>query len=198
MFEIINGLALRSDATSSNGSSINNSSHDGNNNNNNINMSRNIFSIPLAPIPGGTGNGLVKSLLSQGNEDYSVTNATYMAVKGGNQPLDLSIVQTKNNTYYSFLLLGWGLISDIDLLSEHLRFLGELRLYLAAIYFIAKKKYYKGRVSLYTGSGDGDGRGSSENSGCSSSSNGNNGRMDSKKYLTSLPSFDTQIQRGGN
>lgn len=133
LFEIINGLSTRSKGD---GEHV-------------------LRSMPVAPIPGGTGNGLAKSLLFESSEEYSVENSTFMALKGTNEVMDLSLVETRSQTYRSFLLLGWGLISDIDLLSESLRCLGEMRLYLAAAYFIIRKRYYRGRLSMFTGGSDG-------------------------------------------
>lgn len=133
LFEVINGLSTRSKGD---GEQV-------------------LRSIPVAPIPGGTGNGLAKSLLYESSEEYSVVNSTFMALKGTNETMDLSLVETPSQTYRSFLLLGWGLISDIDLLSESLRCLGEMRLYLAAAYFIIRKRYYRGRLSMFTGGSDG-------------------------------------------
>jgi sphingosine kinase len=105
--------------------------------------------IPLAPIPGGTGNGLAKSILfASNNEPYSTLGSTFVAIKGKPSPLDLSHVQTTHAAHFSFLSLGWGLISDIDILSESWRCLGELRLYLAAVYFIGAKRRYRGRLSM--------------------------------------------------
>ena len=133
LFEIINGLSTRSKGD---GEQV-------------------LRSMPVSPIPGGTGNGLAKSLLFESSEEYSVVNSTFMALKGTNESMDLSVVETRSQTYRSFLLLGWGLISDIDLLSESLRWLGEMRLYLAATYFILRKRYYRGRLSMFTGGSDG-------------------------------------------
>jgi sphingosine kinase len=110
-------------------------------------------SLPLAPIPGGSGNGLAKSVTFESGEDHSVTNSVFVAVKGKPAPLDLSFVQTATRTFLSFLLLGWGLISDVDILSESLRWMGEIRLYIAALYFVIARRIYRGRVSLYTGKG---------------------------------------------
>jgi len=104
--------------------------------------------IPLAPIPGGTGNGLAKSILFASDEPYSAVNSAFVAIKGTPHPLDLSGVQTTGQVHYSFLSLGWGLISDIDILSEGLRCMGEMRLYLAAVYFIGKKRRYRGKLSM--------------------------------------------------
>jgi len=107
-----------------------------------------LAAIPLAPIPGGTGNGLAKSILFASDEPYSAVNSAFVAIKGSPHPLDLSSVQTVTGTHFSFLSLGWGLISDIDILSESLRCMGEMRLYLAAVYFIGKKRRYRGKLSM--------------------------------------------------
>jgi len=62
--------------------------------------------------------------------------------------MDLSVAQTRTKSQYSFLMLGWGLISDVDILSEFMRFLGETRLYVAAAYFIMAKRLYHARLSM--------------------------------------------------
>ncbi len=67
-------------------------------------------------VTGGTGNGLVKSLLHESQEEYSARNASYVAVKGRPAPLDMSLVSTRQQQYQAFLLLGWGLIADVDIL----------------------------------------------------------------------------------
>jgi sphingosine kinase len=112
--------------------------------------------LPLMPIPGGTGNGLVKSILHETDEDYSVVNATFAALRGTPAPMDISYVYTRTQSHYSFLLLGWGLVSDIDILSETMRCIGEPRIYIAAVYFILRKRQYRGRISIYTGHNDPD------------------------------------------
>lgn len=154
LFEIVNGLSTRS-------------KDDG---------EYCLRSVCLVPIPGGSGNGLAKSLLFEGGEEYSVVNSVFMAIKGTSAPMDLSLVNTPSHTYRSFLLLGWGLISDIDLLSERLRCLGELRLYLAGVYFIMAKRMYKGRLSMFTG--------------------GLNGLESAGRSLCALPPLDQTITAG--
>jgi len=109
----------------------------------------------IAPINGGTGNGLVKSVLFSNHEEYTIINSTINALKGKGSPMDISEVNTSTlKKYHSFLSLSWGLVSDIDILSEKMRSMGELRLYIAAVYFILKRKFYKGRLSIYTGNKD--------------------------------------------
>ena len=53
-----------------------------------------------------------------------------------------------SQVYYSFLLLGYGLIADIDINSEPLRFLGELRFYLYAFAYILQRKQYGARLKM--------------------------------------------------
>ena len=123
--EIVEGIGLRSDAIS-------------------------IFkTVPLIPIPGGTSNGLVKSILYECNLDYGVLNMIFVAIKGTPVKLDMSMVTTKSSLKYrSFLMLGWGLISDIDILSERMRWMGEFRMYVAAVYFILRNHHYHGKISM--------------------------------------------------
>lgn len=124
IFEIVNGLASRE-----NGDDI-------------------LRRMPIAPIPGGTGNGLIKSILHECNEEYSPLCATFVAIKGVPSPLDMSTVTTPHENHRAFLILGWGLISDIDILSENMRWLGEFRYDIAAVSRIIQKKYYAGKLSM--------------------------------------------------
>lgn len=100
---------------------------------------------------GGTGNGLTKSILHECDEDFSPENATYVALKGTPVPFDLSYVETANYKHYAFLILGWGLISDVDILSESMRWMGEPRMTVAAVYFVLARRLYPGRLSMFTG-----------------------------------------------
>ena len=104
--------------------------------------------LPLGVIPGGTGNGLCKSLLESAGESYSPINAAFIIAKGRLKSCDLvSAVQNKRQ-YYSFLSLAWGLVSDIDLESEKIRFLGALRFDLYALFLMCVKHTYRGRFSF--------------------------------------------------
>lgn len=83
--------------------------------------------INFAHIPGGTGNGMVKTILFESGHAYSATNATFVAIKGKPKSVDLTCVQTKSGLRLtSFLALSVGLISDIDILSESMRWMGEV------------------------------------------------------------------------
>ena len=104
--------------------------------------------LPLGIIPGGTGNGLSKSLLELSGETYDPLNAAFLIAKGKQQSLDLATVKQNNKQYYSFLSLAWGLISDVDIESEKLKFLGSLRFDLYALFLLCFLRTYKGKFSF--------------------------------------------------
>ena len=104
--------------------------------------------LPLGIIPGGTGNGLSKTLLEQSQESYDPINAAFLIIKGKQQSFDLATVKQNNTEYYSFLSLSWGLISDVDIESEKLKFLGALRFDVYALMLLSLLRTYKGRFSF--------------------------------------------------
>ena len=110
--------------------------------------SRRAIELPLGIIPGGTGNGLSKTLLERSGESYDPLNAAFLIAKGKQQTLDLAAIKQNGNKYYSFLSLAWGLVSDIDIESEKLKFLGALRFDLYALILISLLRTYKGRFSF--------------------------------------------------
>jgi sphingosine kinase len=103
--------------------------------------------LPLGIIPGGTGNGLCKSILESAGESYNPLNAAFMIAKGKQQHLDLAAVTQNGQEYYSFLSLAWGLISDVDIESEKLKFLGALRFDVYALMLLSLLRIYRGRFS---------------------------------------------------
>lgn len=105
--------------------------------------------LPIVHVPGGTGNGLAKSVLFTCHEACTPRNAVFVAIRGRRQALDLSRITTSDgNSHISFLFLAWGLIADVDILSESMRYLGETRLYIAAVYFMLRRRYYSGRLRM--------------------------------------------------
>lgn len=105
--------------------------------------------LPIVHIPGGTANGLSKSVLFACNEACTPLNATFVSLRGHAQPIDLAKVTTcDGKEHISFLSLAWGLVSDVDILSESMRYLGETRLYIAAAYFMMRRRYYNGRLRM--------------------------------------------------
>jgi sphingosine kinase len=76
-------------------------------------------SIALGVIPGGSSNGLAKTLCEESGEHYSPEVCSYLIVKGQHKKIDLMEIETQSGKkIYAFLAIGYGIIADVDLESE--------------------------------------------------------------------------------
>ncbi|XP_065301586.1 sphingosine kinase 1-like isoform X4 [Dermacentor albipictus] len=106
--------------------------------------------IPIGMIPGGSGNGLARTISHAANEPYvsdPILASTLGIAKGRVAPLDLMKVETPSGPLYSFLNVGWGIMADIDIESEKLRAIGEIRFTLWAFWRVFNLRTYHGRIS---------------------------------------------------
>merc|ERR1712048_248603 len=79
-------------------------------------------------IPGGSGNGLATTVLKACGEKYGVLDMAFLIAKGGSQQIDLKVASfLDRQPSVSFLSLSGAIISDVDIESESLRFLGGMR-----------------------------------------------------------------------
>lgn len=128
LYEIINGFASRE-----NGMNI-------------------LKELSFAPIPGGSGNGLIKSILFECYEDCTADIATFAAIRShgnGTVPLDLSRVVTNDNqVHYSFHSIFWGIMCDFIRGTEQFRWFGPKRFQVGAIYVILRRRVYQGRLCI--------------------------------------------------
>ncbi|KAL4470090.1 hypothetical protein ABPG72_008749 [Tetrahymena utriculariae] len=105
--------------------------------------------VALGVLPGGSGNALINSILHEIDEPKTIQGAAYLICKGSVKDMDMIHMQTKSNpSIYSFLSLSWAYIADVDLNSEHLRFLARLRFDVMGVYRALFQKKYSG--ILYT------------------------------------------------
>lgn len=105
--------------------------------------------IPIGVVPGGSGNGLARSIAYCENEPYLYSTtlpSALAAVKNQNVPMDLVRVETKSQILFSFLSVGWGFLSDIDIESERLRMLGGQRFTVWCIARLIGLRCYTGKV----------------------------------------------------
>ncbi|XP_075978581.1 sphingosine kinase 1-like [Anticarsia gemmatalis] len=106
--------------------------------------------VPLAILPCGSGNGLARTICHLYNEPYIPQNLTGLSmglVKGKTAPMDVVRIETKTKIMFSFLSVGWGLLSDIDIESERLRAIGGQRFAVWAVARLVGLRTYKGVVS---------------------------------------------------
>ncbi|SPP77124.1 sphingosine kinase 2 [Drosophila guanche] len=107
-------------------------------------------SIALGIIPCGSGNGLARSIAHGYNEPYfskPVLGAALTVISGCSSPMDVVRVQLQNRSLYSFLSIGWGFISDVDIESERIRVLGYQRFTIWTLYRLANLRTYNGKIS---------------------------------------------------
>jgi diacylglycerol kinase family enzyme len=115
-----------------------------------------LSNISIQPLPTGSGNALNKSILFGNNETPILINALFNLIRGKSFPKDLSTIQYLSPSakglhptkVSSFLLVGYGILADLDIYSEHLHFLGELRFYIYALYYSLIKRYYSATLCM--------------------------------------------------
>ncbi|KAK4877073.1 hypothetical protein RN001_009579 [Aquatica leii] len=104
--------------------------------------------ISFGIIPGGSGNGLARSIAHCCGEPYSPPSlpAALAATRSHHEMMDLVRVETTSQIMFSFLSIGWGILSDIDIESEILRALGEPRFTLWSLARLIGLRSYTGKV----------------------------------------------------
>ncbi|KAH9856959.1 ATP-NAD kinase-like domain-containing protein [Lenzites betulinus] len=105
------------------------------------------FRTPVTPIPTGSGNALAINLL--GLEDAKdICVAALNAIKGQPMPVDLFSLTQGGERHISFMSQSLGLIADLDLGTEHLRFMGGQRFLVGFIYGLIRHRSCPVKVSI--------------------------------------------------
>ncbi|QRV86091.1 diacylglycerol kinase catalytic domain-containing protein [Ceratobasidium sp. AG-Ba] len=84
------------------------------------------FALPICPIPAGSGNALSINLFGV-KEGFDIALASLNAIKGKRMSYDLCSFTQNGETSVSFLSQAIGLMADIDLGTENLRWMGDTR-----------------------------------------------------------------------
>jgi sphingosine kinase len=84
------------------------------------------FCIPIAPIPTGSGNGMSLNLLGL-QDGLDVCAAALNVLKGQPLKTDLFSFTQGDRRRISFMSQTIGLSADIDIKTEHLRWMGDIR-----------------------------------------------------------------------
>ncbi len=108
----------------------------------------------IGVIPAGSANGYCKLVCEESKEELNAQNCAYIIAKGESKLFDIMEIESPSNPnkIYSFLSITWGIIADIDLESERLRFCGSLRFTIFGLYMLACQRNYYG--TLYSASED--------------------------------------------
>ena len=93
------------------------------------------FNIPtIGFLPGGTGNAFMHDLEAT-NPDHAIE----LILKKNVKQIDVLQLNFKNNIEYSINIVGWGMVTDILILAEKMRFLGGGRYTAASLFYVFKK-----------------------------------------------------------
>ncbi|KAF8654225.1 hypothetical protein AX16_003749 [Volvariella volvacea WC 439] len=84
------------------------------------------FSIPISPVPAGSGNGLSLNLLGI-KDGFDCAVAAVNAVKGCHMKVDMFSITQNGKRTFSFMSQAVGLMADLDIGTEHLRWMGDAR-----------------------------------------------------------------------
>lgn len=93
-------------------------------------------------IPTGTGNGLAASILHKNNLPYTIENSLKPIINYQSNYIDIATVEINNSFHHSFLAISIGFISDLDINTEYLRFIGSYRYYIGSLIGLYKMKSY--------------------------------------------------------
>ncbi len=112
--------------------------------------------VTVCPLPSGTGNGLCWSSLCAAGEPFTMNCALRQLIRFRTGKRDLGQVEYSDDFDASAdrqkrlfsLTLSWGLVADVDILSERLRFLGDGRFAIYGLTKIFKRKLYSGSLEL--------------------------------------------------
>ena len=114
--------------------------------------------LPLGIVPGGSGNGLARSIIHLQKEIFNlksqVLSCSVNVAKADVKPLDLMYVETPYMAKVCSLFVGWGILADLDIESEVIRFIGDLRFTIWGLWRIVKRKLYRARISYIPISND--------------------------------------------
>jgi len=87
---------------------------------------RKAFSIPIAPIPTGSGNALALNLLGH-KDGFDVAEAALNVIKGKHMKIDVFSLTQNGKRTISFMSQALGLMADLDIGTENLRWMGDTR-----------------------------------------------------------------------
>ncbi|KAL0071372.1 sphinganine kinase lcb4 [Marasmius tenuissimus] len=97
------------------------------------------LTMPLAPIPTGSGNALSINLMGI-KDGFDVVAASINAIKGNPMATDVFLITQNGKSSISFLSQTVGLMADLDLGTEHLRWMGDTRFFVGFLQGVLKFK----------------------------------------------------------
>jgi diacylglycerol kinase (ATP) len=99
--------------------------------------------LPLGPIPGGTGNSFLHDI-----DCLQPKIAVQRIVQGDIRSVDLARVDTHGKRFFAFNIVGWGMSTEANFFSEKMRWLGGIRYNLGAVLTVLRSKNRMAKLVL--------------------------------------------------
>lgn len=99
--------------------------------------------IPIGLIPAGTGNSLMHDM-----DCLDPSEATSWIIKGYTKKIDLAQINMEHKVVYAFNIIGYGMITDINLRAEGVRWMGDNRYTYAALMEIMGHKLRHAKLTF--------------------------------------------------
>ena len=92
----------------------------------------------LGLLPGGSGNAVMHHL-----NKLTIQDACKVIINNKVKKIYLMKMKFSNHIEYSINILGWGMVTDIGILAEKIRWLGTVRYTISSLFYIfnIKKRY---------------------------------------------------------
>ena len=97
-----------------------------------------LSSVQLGVLPGGSSNALVFNLNQEANLKFGIKSSAFQILRNKSKKIGLLKMHLDQTQVYSFLSVSCGVIAEIDLKSEFMRSLGEIRYDLYALWVLLK------------------------------------------------------------
>ncbi|NQT35808.1 diacylglycerol kinase family lipid kinase [bacterium] len=99
--------------------------------------------LPLGLIPGGTGVSFMYDL-----DCLDPVVAAEWIVRGNTRPIDVASVKMGEELIYTFNVVGWGMVTDIMLMAEKMRWLRQHRYNVATVINLIMLKHRRARLII--------------------------------------------------
>ena len=99
--------------------------------------------IPIGIIPAGSGNSFMHDL-----DLVDPVKAVNLIISNETRLIDVMRLQMGDEIRYGINLIGWGMVTDVGLTAENIRWIGPIRYTLAALFEILFKKSRKAILKI--------------------------------------------------
>ena len=99
--------------------------------------------IPIGIIPAGSGNSFMQDL-----DLVDPIKAVQLIISNETRLIDVMRLQMGDEIRYGINLIGWGMVTDVGLTAENIRWIGPIRYTLAALFQILFKKSKKAILEI--------------------------------------------------